>query len=172
MNDILRYIVLSVIVLSFSGCFEKSIKCNNEVAQELILKLSEEEVINHILFDEMMKKNLEKKTKSNDNNLFANMLYSYNNQFVQMGLNLAKNKEGSELNELYKKLKEEYVGALLNMSDFRTTNQNKELKKVECSSTASYVIDGYKFTANVNYTTQLTDDGQSIYVELHSLTEK
>jgi len=164
MNKIIRFTLIIFTTFQVTGCSKEEITCDNQTVKELIKQLSEEEVINRILFNEYIY----------DANVTDLILNQYdNNSMVQAALAIGKTNKMTRIYEPYKKLKDGYINNLIfKINDLRTTSKNKELKKVECSAISSYNVFNYTLDLYIDYTAQRTDNGEKIYVQINTLRSK
>ena len=166
--------LISFLLIGFSGCLGEDISCSEETVQELVKELTQEDITNNIF---LMK--YQNGDYGETNMVTSSMIMGANGNIEVLHNFLGGYGETGEdlANSIYGKLlegKKELVKSLtldsISLDTFLTTAKDKELSKVECTATINISHESNTYSFNTEYTAQLTDDKEQVYVEVVSLT--
>ena len=159
-----KFLLLSILVLSLSGCFEKRISCNDEAVQETIKEMTADYVVKCMIINENKKAQIDK-------NPFAQNI-SCLSQFAQTFFSVVVAKNTTKMSQTYNKLREDYnTNISFHMENFITKKTENDSNQVKCTASALYILDKYQFHSDMDYIIQETDDKQNVYVEVTAFTE-
>jgi hypothetical protein len=162
-----KYIVkaglVGLIIILFTGCLkEEEVNCNDSAVQGLIQEIISESLIDKIVF----KKAIREKKKEPDYKSNPFMTEEFMEGMFILMIMQEKNKEGSVINKLYKQTLSEIKAQTFSLTDVMTTKKEKELSRVECKANLNIGLQSGNYTFDIVYNAQLTDDKESIFVEV------
>lgn len=165
-NFLLRVGLIGVITITFTGCFEEEIACNSQPVQELVHEISSDTIKDKLAIKKFVAAN----KKEGGDSFTDNMINSgAMDNFYIMLFQTQKNEKGSKVYNIYQEVENEFKSHKFSLNDLRTISKDKELDKVECVGIIHISLQSTSFDFNVEYTAQLTDNKEKVYVELLSL---
>ncbi|OHE04106.1 hypothetical protein [Sulfurimonas sp. RIFOXYB12_FULL_35_9] len=159
-NKIVSIALVSLLSMSFSGCFNNEASCSGSTEAQLVEEIALPSIKDKFIYQKM-----------NDIEPMSGV-YLYMKKLASTvgGDNKnVKNQYEETYNKASEEAEKEFQNYKFELEGIRTTSKDKELHQVECSATVKVKLASYEGSYNIEYSSQLSDDKNSVYVEVSSL---
>lgn len=162
-NKIISIALVPLLSMSFSGCFNNEASCSGSTEAELVEEIALPSIKDKFIYQKMN----EIEPMSGVYLLSKKMLSAFGGDGKKT--NNAINKYEETYNKASEEAEREFKNYTFKLEGIRTTEKDRELHQVECSATVKVKLASYEGSYNIEYSSQLSDDKNSVYVQVSSL---